>query len=122
MAMEGCLADMSEDVSVLLQRSGQNVVAKPFLIQLDYLGMRETSFNSGADPAMAFEGFTTMLPTIDPHLMRQDDQLIDQVIVDPIRQSLGLAQPNRVWRIVSKPEMFAQDGHWQFECVGYRGT
>jgi len=108
---------MSEDASVQLFRAGSQVAGtSTFQIQLDKLSPREEAFYSGADPHFTYDAFTTGLPTSDPFLVRLDDHLNDQVIIDP------LTSVKRVFRIISDPEPFPIDGHWEMVVVRYRGT
>ena len=108
---------MSEDVSVQLFRTGSQVAGTgTFTIQLDKLSSHEASFYKGADPHFTYEVFTTALPTSDSFLVRQSDTLNDQVVVDP------LTGAKRIFRIISDPEPFPNDGHWECVVVRYRGT
>ncbi len=107
---------MSEDANVLLQRNGANVVAKPFIVQLDKMSSQEQGGYQGGEPRFTYAAYTTMLPVIDAFLVRQGDLLIDQVNTDPKTKKL------RQWRISSDPERFPLDGHWEWQCDLYRGT
>lgn len=106
---------MSEDVFSNILRAG-TPVAQNVVVQLDKMSSKEASFYQGADPHFTYEAFTVGLPISDPQLIRQDDQIVDQIIVDAITGT------NRVFRIISSdPEPF-MDGHWEWLCVRYRGT
>jgi len=113
---------MSEDITALIVRNGVNVTPKPVVIQMDKLSPQEAQFYQGADPHFTYNAYTTMLPMNDPFFVRQDDHVIDQVYVDPLLQQLGITPANRYWRIISDPERFPQDSHWEFVAVLYRGT
>ena len=108
---------MSEDVSVKLTRAGTQVSGTGiFTVQLDKIEGAESAFYQGGDPYFPYEAYTMGLPTSNPLLVLQDDHLVDQVTNDPI---IGV---KRTWRIISDPEAFSQDQHWEWKCVLYRGT
>lgn len=70
----------------------------------------------GADPHFAYKGYTTMLPMSNPNLVRFQDHIVDQVIIDPITETY------REWLIVSDTNMDVITGDWKFALERVRGN
>lgn len=112
---------MSEDVSTVVRGNRgtppvmTTVVARATTWQLDELAITEGTSYQGADPNNTFKAFTTHLPTNDPLLLRLNDVLIDQNIIDEVTGQ------SRLFRVCSKPVPFRMDNHWELVVTWYRG-
>lgn len=112
---------MSEDVSVIIKGNRgtppvmTQVWPSPVSFQLDDKNPTEATSYAGADPHYTYEAYTLQLPVNNPLLLRLNDVLIDQSVIDDVTGT------NRVFRIVGKPQPYP-DGHWEIVASWYRGS
>jgi len=105
---------MSEDVRGNIVRGTQSVISN-IVVQLDKLNPLEASAYQGADPHFTYRAITIMVPLADTQFIRFRDHLIDQNVIDTV------TNVQRIYLIVSDPEMHTIDGHWQWVCTRMRG-
>lgn len=89
---------MSEFIMAATVKRGSATVAGPAKVQLDKMGLREAVDYGGSNPHFLYRMTTTQLPVGDVQLLRQGDQVIDPVVIDPKTLT------NRFFIIVSDPE------------------
>lgn len=105
---------MAEDIICNIVRTGASMpIASNIVVQLSKVSPLVAA-QQGIDPLLYVNCYTTMLPLNNPQLVRFDDYLIDQFIIDAIT---GL---NRVWQIVSDPSIDNVTGDWKFAAVRTR--
>lgn len=105
---------MAEDIICNIIRTGATgPIASNIVVQLSKVSPIVAA-QQGIDPLLYVNCYTTMLPLNNPQLIRFDDYLVDQFIVDAITNL------NRVWQIVSDPSMDAVTGDWKFAAVRTR--
>jgi len=99
---------MSEVImAATIQRAGATI-AGPCMVELDKMLHQEAVDYHGSNPHFTYRMYTMQLPIGDVQLVRQGDQVVDPVVIDPKTQT------NRTYLILSDPEPNTLSMSWRW--------
>lgn len=99
---------MSEYIMAATIKRGSATIAGPCMVQLDKMQAGEAIDYGGANPHFTYRMYTAQLSIGDVQLLRQGDQVVDPVVIDPKTQT------NRTFLIISDPEPHLLSMSWQW--------